>query len=356
MNVRTDFGIALSLSIIILGSGCTSDATGAATCVINATQKCVGNNLCSGVQTCIDGTRLSPCRCAHEMDGGGAFDDAAAVRSDARSGDGAMSQDDGAAGRDGAASNDGGGGGGGSQAPRIITLSANVTRLFVGQQLKITAIVSDPQGINDLIGGQLEHPGGGTYGNFATAAQEGAYGMTLDWQAINQVAPIDAPVAGIGRSFRARFFDVAGHEATRDIVITLLCGGAQSACQGVCIDLQRSGASCGKCGYNCGTVGNSLNLPSGTTRACVQGSCEFEGYASTTDDGDTCAAVCKRQGFDSCITVHKIRSSNCDVEPTSQNFPCSQRATTYQNDHSVGFTRCDVTYRDCRCGTTRTAP
>ena len=45
-----------------------------------------------------------------------------------------------------------------------------------GQTVVFTAVVTDPDGIEDLIGGTLEDPTtGGTYGAIATSASEGSY-------------------------------------------------------------------------------------------------------------------------------------------------------------------------------------
>ncbi|HTM21646.1 MAG TPA: hypothetical protein VL172_14090, partial [Kofleriaceae bacterium] len=134
--------------------------------------------------------------------------------------------------------------------PNILSLSANVDRLTESDPpLMISAVVTDPQGIDDVIGGQLVAPQGGTYATFATAAAEGAYGVTLTWEAIGQVAPIDEPAGGGERVFRAQFFDTAGHETTADLPITMACSWTSSAlCAGECTYLPSDRYNCGACG------------------------------------------------------------------------------------------------------------
>ncbi len=162
-------------------------------------------------------------------------------------------------------------------APRIVTLSANVGTMRETDRLVITAIVTDPDGIDDVIGGSLVDPSSGrTYGAFATAAAEGAYEIELLWNDINTVSAIDAPMAGTARTFRAEFFDVAAHAATRDLEVTLDCEDApRSACGGACVDLATNDDHCGTCAREV------------TARQdCVAGEpvCAFNGERVCTDD------------------------------------------------------------------------
>ncbi len=133
--------------------------------------------------------------------------------------------------------------------PRILSLDTNVTTLRSDQTLIVSAVVTDPDGVDDLIGGSLVDPSGGaSYGAFATSASEGSYEIRLDWGALDTVTSIDAPVTGVERRFRARFFDVAGHTAESDFAVTLRCADdARAACDGECVDLSTDAAHCGAC-------------------------------------------------------------------------------------------------------------
>jgi hypothetical protein len=138
---------------------------------------------------------------------------------------------------------------GGPGAPTILMLSSNVTTLDESQQLIISAVVTDPDGVDDLIGGSLLDPtSGNAYGAFVTSAAEGSYQIILGWSAIDTVQPIDAPASGGQRRFIARFYDVAGHLAERELTITLRCSiSGQSACGGDCVDLSSDDLHCGAC-------------------------------------------------------------------------------------------------------------
>src|SRR5262245_32614596 len=83
-----------------------------------------------------------------------------------------------------------------TSAPRILSLSSNLQIMHPADTLIVTAVVTDPDGIDDVIGGQLRDASGATYGAFQTSAAEGAYGMSLTWAALNAVAPIDFPAGG----------------------------------------------------------------------------------------------------------------------------------------------------------------
>lgn len=137
-----------------------------------------------------------------------------------------------------------------NQAPRILSLSSNISTMNETQSLIVTAVVTDPNGVDDLIGGTLDDPSSdATYGAFTTSAAEGSYSLTLSWGAINTVNPLTTTPGGTGRSFRVRFYDVAGSIVSDTFTITMKCAAnGYSACDGTCVDLQTDKANCGACG------------------------------------------------------------------------------------------------------------
>jgi hypothetical protein len=144
-----------------------------------------------------------------------------------------------------------------SSAPMILSLNGNIKTMGPNDTLIVSVIVTDPDGINDVIGGTLDDPdSGSSYGSFATSATEGAYTITLTWEAIQAVRSIDAPPGGAHRIFRAKFFDVAGNSTTGDLDILMDCGTSASngyqyaICGGVCAP------TCDPCpsGWLCGTT------------------------------------------------------------------------------------------------------
>jgi hypothetical protein len=125
------------------------------------------------------------------------------------------------------------------EGPRYLQFSTNTTELHQDESVIVTAVLTDPDGVDDLIGGSLLDPGGASYGAFATSAAEGSYELTLSWDEIDAVAPIDFATS-LSRTFQAKFFDVAGHEAIRSFSLTLACDSGGPACDGTC-----GGARCG---------------------------------------------------------------------------------------------------------------
>ncbi len=119
-------------------------------------------------------------------------------------------------------------------APRFLTFGTNVTSLTKDQSVTFTAVLTDPDGIDDLIGGSLVSLDEATqYGAFATTGQEGAYTMQLSWAAINQAAELTFHKTTT-RSYRAVFYDVAGHRVSKDVMLSMTC--PENACDGNCYD------------------------------------------------------------------------------------------------------------------------
>ncbi|MDX2092174.1 MAG: hypothetical protein SFX73_30190 [Kofleriaceae bacterium] len=127
-----------------------------------------------------------------------------------------------------ACSTDGGQPGEEPDGPQLLSFGANTATLTEQRQSKLvlSAVLTDPEGVDDIVGGTLIDPvSSATYGTFATGAQEGAYSLELTWDAFNSVQPIDTTEAQptTKRTVEARFFDQAGHKASRSIDVTLAC-------------------------------------------------------------------------------------------------------------------------------------
>ncbi|MCA9611058.1 MAG: hypothetical protein KC619_35935 [Myxococcales bacterium] len=200
--------------------------------------------------------------------------------------------------------------GGDPSAPRILSLSTNVTTLGPGTSLVITAVVTDPDGIADLIGGQLEAPTGGTYGAFVTSGGEGSFSITLSLSDLDAVEAIAAPPSGADRTLRARFFDSAGLEASRDLTVRLTCDdGVSGLCGHICQDLGTSYDHCGSCNASCEGSGADI---------CRAGRCasllfdEAGGAAS-------CTALCSTNGLR--CDDGTVLTADDDSEPDCVGFP-----------------------------------
>jgi hypothetical protein len=165
------------------------------------------------------------------------------------------------------------------QGPQFLQLSTNISTVRDSDTVIFTAVLTDPDGIDDIIGGSLVNPGNeASYGSFQTSAAEGSYELSVSWGEINLVAPIDF-ASPASRPFTARFFDVAGHVSEKTVQLTLTCDGAP-ACDGSCGGLRCGDGTCtfetsgvdqngnGMCGNtcrdlttasDCGGCGNSCN-------------------------------------------------------------------------------------------------
>lgn len=140
----------------------------------------------------------------------------------------------------------------GNVPPKFLSFSANTNFMTPTTELRISAIVTDPDGVDDLIGGvlvDLESNSELTYGAFITSAAEGAYQITLDWKQINEVRKIETAPGGSPRTFTARFFDQIGNQSEKSLTIMLGCDGGSSfaVCGGSCTNVMTSPTHCGSC-------------------------------------------------------------------------------------------------------------
>lgn len=192
-----------------------------------------------------------------------------------------------------------------NEPPQILSLATNTMQLDERDHLAVTAVVTDPDGVDDLIGGMLVDPASGAaYGAFATSAAEGAYELELAWSDIEAVHAIDTPIAGAPRDFTARFFDQAGDAAEQTLTVTLHCSQSGYAlCDGACTDLATDPDNCGAChaslpeGTQCeGGRAACAAGPENTVAACTDG-CSNDGdpYIDC-DDYDCCDIVACAKG------------------------------------------------------------
>ena len=144
--------------------------------------------------------------------------------------------------------------------------------------------MTDADGIDDVIGGQLEDIGSRrAYSAFATQAAEGGYAMRLSWAEIHQVRLIQFRESE-ERGFRAVFFDQVGNQVSAELRLALHCEG-EGGCDGVCTPLDQD-EHCGECCQTC----QPGSLCDGTSRTCA---CEV-GYHACADNCllDTSSASC----------------------------------------------------------------
>jgi hypothetical protein len=167
-------------------------------------------------------------------------------------------------------------------APRILSLTANPLPLTPTTSTTITALVTDPDGVADVIGGVLLQPGAGVYGSFKAGGGPGTFLFTIDWKALDKMETIGFSSGGIKRLVRAEFFDQAGHRGGQDLSIELRCDKAtDGACAGACRDLSQDVKNCGECGRSCPSVPNGEAV-------CSAGKCETRCRTNYHACGNSC--------------------------------------------------------------------
>lgn len=219
--------------------------------------------------------------------------------------------------------------------PTILELSTNVTTLTASEQLVVTAVVTDPAGIQQLIGGDLADPSGGTYGAFQVSTTAGAYSLTLTWGAIQTVRDITTGSGGAPRTFKATFYDQSGGSTSKTFTIQLACETAtQGICGGTCKDLQSDYMNCGTCGTSCTAVFN------GST--CGQGTCS-QLISGTTRE--SCHAACAASGLAcSCSPYH-----NCKADYVGELLYINDCATAPAAEDVTGIGTYPFTSETCEC-------
>lgn len=202
-------------------------------------------------------------------------------------------------------------------APRFLSFGANRSSLSQGESVRIVALVTDPQGIDDLIGGELLL-GSINLGAFATGAQEGAYEISLSWQDMQDAQAIEFPYGETEeRVLTARFYDQAGQNATRDLILTMTCNG-EAACNGACIDTMSDHNNCGACGSVCG--------------ACSRGECP----ACLAPVTGNCFEVCGSRGLACDPSCSTTVWGSPDCSGRARKYTCGALINSYQ----YGSIRC----------------
>ena len=171
----------------------------------------------------------------------------------------------------------------------IVSLQTNVTKITAGESVLFTAVLTDPDGLDDIVGGTLSDQTGMIgFGPFVAAGQEGTFSISLSWDAMHQAEPIEFEAMDLERVFRAEFYDQAANKVNRDVNVTLTCAEG-SACDGVCTDLMTNAEHCGSCDVFC-------------EGGCQDGGCAPKWGECINEDSavDTCEAYCASLG-ESCV-------------------------------------------------------
>ena len=189
-----------------------------------------------------------------------------------------------------------------SGAPVFLSLQTNASMLTAGESITFTAVLTDPDGVDDIVGGTLSDPTGMIgYGPFIAAGQPGTYSIMVSWDAMQQAEAIKFENADLMRSFRAEFFDQAANKVNKDVELTLTCAEG-SACGGVCTDLMATADHCGACGKVCES-GCKDGVCAPAWSECVQFNAGFE----------NCDQICATSG-QTCV------QNGCEDDATTKGF------------------------------------
>lgn len=182
--------------------------------------------------------------------------------------------------------------------PVFLSLQTNVSKITAGESVRFTAVLTDPDGVDDIVGGTLsDQTGMSGYGPFVAAGQEGTYSIELSWDAVHQAEAIQFEGMDLVRVFRAEFYDQSANKVSKDVDMTLACAEG-SACDGVCTNIMTDQVHCGACDKACGA-------------GCAVGECiPTWGECITPQSGfDTCDAYCTSVG-EMCV------ENGCQFETT----------------------------------------
>lgn len=247
------------------------------------------------------------------------------------------SSSDGGNGSDSGGSSDGGGGSSSTSSPDILTFTASTTELAAGDSITFSAVVTDPDGIDDLIGGLLSTPSGDGYGSFASSAQEGSYSLRLTWEDLETVEVIEFDEE-LSRTFQATFYDVAGNTSAARITVVLHADG-DGYCDGEITDLDSNPDHCGSCDTKVPAHG-----------ACDGGIASY-GACLDLDRPESCDDWCESRGK-SCSDECEYSGGwffgyeeNCaemvpDLYPDDGAFGCDQRLDRIEILGAPGLARC----------------
>ena len=220
--------------------------------------------------------------------------------------------------------------------PELLSFGTNVTTMTEADTVTFVAVLTDPQGLSNLVGGHLSDPTGQTqYGAFI-ATNQGSYSLSLTWSQIYQATSFQF-VGKTSIKFVAEFFDVQGRSTTRDTTLTLACpAAAWGTCGGGCYDFANDENHCGGCGA----------CDSGT--GCSAGACAV--FINDASDAKSCMATCAA-AHGTCSTgcpafdnVASIAEYTCtDENSTDLDLACSDVPPATDSN-------CPITSHSCCCG------
>lgn len=238
-------------------------------------------------------------------------------------------------------------------APVVLSLTASPPSIwgtaFNGPTSStITAILTDPDGAADIVGGTLKSANGAlAYGPFASQSTPGTYTIAVSFTSLDALAPVpDFDKTG-SITLLAEFFDQSGHKVDTTFALGLTC--PEWACGGNCVDVASDPLNCSACKHAC------FKSSSSSTATCFNSVCQPDGTLVDINTQRTCAAACASLGgvcaengcsFDSPTskyTAWSYKNITGGVTEEIHANPCSYDYVTNPPKPFDGF--------ECCCGT-----
>lgn len=180
--------------------------------------------------------------------------------------------------------------GGANGPPVFLALDVAPLLLLGAGSIHVVAVVTDPDGISDVIGGTVASPSGAVYGALLSSADEGAYEIELTWNDLNAVSEINIDPDDIeARELEVTVFDQSGASVSGLVTVDLRSAAAGYAvCAGASVSLAWD-THCSECGFSClDDLGSSF-----TGGACLDADvCEKQGLVYVYDFDTTCDEAC----------------------------------------------------------------
>lgn len=177
--------------------------------------------------------------------------------------------------------------------PRVQSFTASLSTLSDDDSATLTVVVSDPDGVEDIVGALLIEPiSGSTLGTLSTAGAPGTFTATVSWSTWREVAPIEFVRGTVQRFIRVQFSDVDAHEVTSTLAFTMTCGNA-SACDSQCgqVRCAAEGNSCFSTGGNPISDAQLCNFCNAGCQACTTGCACFDESPRCSGGSDCIVSV-----------------------------------------------------------------
>ena len=136
----------------------------------------------------------------------------------------------------------------GNAPPEIVDVSVDGSAITSEQDnVRVTVTVSDPDGLDDIVGVRIETPDGGSLKELAQTSSD-TFSAEIDWY--YDVSYTEDELLGIEVEFQVVARD-QGCNAISSALTLLVCEDGESECDGACTNTRSSSENCGECGNPC---------------------------------------------------------------------------------------------------------